>query len=491
LETVELPVSLAQKMELLAPYLDTNRDVKSRSFSLRGKKKLSAVAIFMEGITDYHSLNRDILLPLMNREFQEIRDPGGFLEEVTTSVLTVGQIKTVATPAAMIHSIFDGMTVLIFDGIPDALAIDARGGEYRSIQEPLLDHAVRGPRESFTENIVTNISLVRRKLRDPNLVVESLVLGQRSRTEIAILYIKDIADPGIVAEIKERLAPVNIDGVLSVGQVNQLIEDRPHSVFPVTRTVERADMAAASLLEGRIVVASGESPFMLVYPTLFAEFFRSMDDYYERNIIGAFIKPLRFFAFFIAVSLPSLYIALFAYQPELITYRLLIHVERFRSEVPFPVLFEAIMIELLIQLIIEASLRLPTPLGQTIGVVTGIVLGQAAIMAKLASPSLIIIIAIAALSIYVIPNYSITQSVRIVRILMMIAASTFGLFGFILGWLLILGQLADLESIGVPNMAPLAPTRFADLKDTFFVSPLKKQKERPVSVPIQDKKRRE
>jgi len=314
-------------------------------------------------------------------------------------------------------------------------------------------------------------------------------LGQRSRTEAAILYIKDIADPGIVAEIKRRLAQIDIDGILSAVQINQLIEDKTYSLFPVTRTAERADMVADSLLEGRIAIATGESPFMLIYPTLFIELFHSTDDYYERSIVGSFIQPLRFAAFFVAVSLPALYIALFAYQPEFISYNLLISVERFRSEVPFPVIFEALIIELLVQLIIEAGLRLPTPLGQTVGVVTGIVLGQAAITAKLASPSLIIIIAIAALSIYVIPNYSITQSVRILRVLMIIASTTFGLFGFVLGWLLILSQLADLESIGVPTLAPLAPTRYKDLKASLTVPPLYKRKTRPVSVPIQDKER--
>jgi len=476
-------------MELVSPYLQPNWDVVSREFRIKGKKKLSAAVVFMQGITDNNLLHRDILLPLMNLEPAGNSSPKDFLEEVTASILTVGEVKTVSTAPAMIQSIFDGLTVLMFDGITEVLAIDIRSGEYRQIQEPLLDHAVRGPRESFTENIITNISMVRRKVRDPNLVVEGLVLGQRSHTDAAILYIKDIADPGIVAEIKRRLARINIDGILSAGQINQLIEDKTYSIFPVTRTAERPDMVADSLLEGRIVIAAGESPFMLIYPTLFIELFHTTDDYYERSIVGSFIQPLRFAAFFVAVSLPALYIALFAYQPEFIAYNLLISVERFRSEVPFPVVFEALIIELLVQLIIEAGLRLPTPLGQTVGVVTGIVLGQAAITAKLASPSLIIIIAIAALSIYVIPNYSITQSVRILRVLMIIASSTFGLFGFVLGWLLILSQLADLESIGVPTLAPLAPTRYEDLKASSTVPPLHKRKTRPVSVPIQDKKR--
>lgn len=489
MDTVELPASLSEKMALLLPYIEMNRDVKSRSFSLRGKKNLKAVAIFMEGITDYHSLNRDILLPLMNRDFSGNQAANSLLDGIITSMLTVGQIKKVATTSAMIHSIFDGLTVLIFEGIVESLAIDIRGGEYRQIQEPLLDRSVRGPRESFTENMITNLSLVRRKVRDPNLVVENHIIGQRSRSDVAILYIKDIADPGIVSEIKERLTQIKIDAILSVGQINQLIEDQPGSIFPTVIAVERADMVAAGLLEGRIAIASGESPFMLLYPTLFIEFFQSGDDYYERGIVGMFLRPLRFLAFFIAVSLPALYIALFAFQPELIAFKLLVHVERFRSEVPFSVVFEALIIEFLIQLIIEAGLRLPTPLGQTIGVVTGIVLGQAAITAKLASPSLIIIIAVASISIYVIPNYSLTQSVRILRLLMILLSSTFGLFGFSLGWLFILTHLADLESMGVPSLAPLAPTRFKDLKDSLIVAPLDKRKTRPESIPIQDRKR--
>ena len=373
-----LPPSLSQKnWHFLLPYTEINRDIKSRPFRLKGKKQPKAVVIFMEGITDYQVLNRDILLPLMNRELIRNTTAASFLDEIITSIITVGQIKKVETAPAMITSLFDGLTLIMFEGIAEALAIDIRSGEYRQIQEPVLDRSMRGPRESFTENLITNLSLVRRKIRDPNLVIENFIIGQRSRTDVAILYIKDIADPRIIAEIKERLTQIKIDGILAVGQINQLIEDQTGSVFPAVMAVEKADMVAAGLLEGRIAIAAGESPVMLLYPTLFIEYFQSADDYYERGIVGMFLRPLKFLAFFIAISLPALYIALFAFQPELISFKLLVHVERFRSEVPFPVVFEALLIELLIQLIIEASLRMPTALGQTIGVVTGIVLGQA------------------------------------------------------------------------------------------------------------------
>lgn len=491
LPTGALPPKLDEALEVLRPWLDKNGDVIQRLFKVKGNPSIPAAALYIEGVIDSTVFNRDILYPLMMHGLEaDNENRSDYLVNtiLQTSVAT-GQISKAYNTDDVLHALFDGFVILLFDHIAEALVIDIRGGESRSIQEPLIDKSICGPREGFVENLVVNIALIRRKLRDPNLVVSRTTVGQRSRTDVAVIYIEDIANPAIVAELKKRIDKINIDANLSAGHINQFIEDNPYTVFPLSRIVERTDMVVADLTEGRVVVISNQSPLVLIYPALFVEMFQTAEDYYEKTIVGTFWRPFRFLAFFLAISLPALYIALLSFQPELIPLDLLISVARARAQVPYPVVFETIIQFTIIQFIIEAGLRLPTPLGQTIGVVAGIILGQAAIAAKLASPEVIIIIAITTIATFCIPNYCMAMAARVISLPLLILSSIFGLFGFSLGWLLIIAHLSGLTSAGVPYFSPFAPFRFSDLHDSIVRGFLWKFKNRPVSIPQQDRRR--
>ncbi len=234
------------------------------------------------------------------------------------------------------------------------------------------------------EQIVPNIAMVRRKLRHKNLVVEKIVVGQRSRTEVALLYVQDIADPAIVNNIRNRIQAISIDGVIYSGKIEQIIDDNPYSIFPTVKGTERPDKMAGSLLQGQVGIIVDGSPHTLLLPSLFVSQMQTTEDYAERTYVASFTRLFRFLAFFMAVSLPALYIALISFQPELLPFELIIPVARDRSMVAFPAVIEALIMEVVIQLIVEAGLRLPMPVGQTIGVVGGIILGQMAIQAHLA-----------------------------------------------------------------------------------------------------------
>ncbi|MGI6435805.1 MAG: spore germination protein [Syntrophomonadaceae bacterium] len=488
----QLPHSYEDKMALLKPYIEKNHDLIARQFYLNSKILIPACALYFNGIADEKILNEHVLKPLMiNGNEKELGklSTAHKVDFIISTSISVGQLQKTNSFAMMVHSIFDGMLVLIFEDIKEAVIIDIHGGQLRTIEEPPAEKVTHGPREGFIENLDINISMIRRHLRTPRLVIKKIIVGRRTRTPVAIAYIDDIVDPQLLEQINQRLTRIDTDAILNTGSLIQFIEDTPHSLFPQIWTSERPDKAIAELLEGRIAIMADGSPTAIFLPALFIEFFQAAEDYLERTFVGSYLRFIRFIAFFIAVSFPALYIGLISFTPQLIPLNLVVSIAQARKEVPFPPLVETVIQEFIIQTVIESGLRLPGPVGQTAGVVAGIVLGQAAISAKLASPALIIIIAITTICTFVLPSGPLVQASRVLRLPFIFLTSTFGLFGFSLGWFFVLTHIIGLESLGVPYFAPLAPMRFSDLKDSIFRNFLWKMNIRPLSIPSQQKQR--
>jgi hypothetical protein len=488
----KLPPGYEDKLALLRPYIEKNDDLIARPFYLDSEMKLQACAFYFNGIADDKRLNEHVLKPLMSHSGGW--DPGDFpaadrVDLIVRTSISVGQLRKSDSFAVMVHSIFDGMLVLIFETIQEAVIIDIHGGVARAVEEPPSEKAIRGPREGFIENLDINLSMIRRHLRTPRLVINKTTVGRRTRTPVAVIYIDDIADAGLVEQVNRRLDRIDIDGVISAGNIIQYIEDKPYSLFPQVWTSERPDKTIAELLEGRIAVIVDGTPTAIFLPALFVEFFQASEDYLERTFLGSYLRFARFIAFFIAVSLPALYIGAISFTPELVPLDLVVSIAQARKEVPFPVLIETLLQEFIIQMVIEAGLRLPGPVGQTAGVVSGIVLGQAAISAKLASPAVIIIISITTICTFILPSGPLVQATRILRLPLIFLTAGFGLFGFSLGWLIMLTHLSSLESLGLPYFAPFAPMRYSDLKDSVFRIFLWKMDKRPLSIPSQQKQR--
>ncbi len=488
---VPLPYSYEDKLALLKPYADKNQDLVTRPFYLNNDEKRPGSAFFINGVVDNQLLNEYILKPLMLADVPVANEitPGRELDFIIRTSINAGQVRTTDNQAEMIHGIFDGMAVIIFAHIQEAVIIDIHGGPVRSPEEPPGEKSIQGPREGFIEILDINLALVRRRLRNPRLVVKRTVVGRRTRTPVAVLYIDDIADQDLVEEVNHRLDQIDTDMILDATTLIQYIEDNPFSPFPQIWLSERPDKVIAELMEGRIAVMVDGSPTVFFMPTLFVEFFQASEDYYERTYAGSFLRFLRYLAFFLAVSLPALYIALASFDPELLPTNLVISLGQSRKEVPFPVFIEILIQIFIIELIIEAGLRLPGQVGQTAGVVAGIIMGQASISAKLASPAVIIIIAIATICTFTLPSGRLVQSIRILRLPLMIITAIFGLYGFSLGWVFILAHLASLESLGIPYFAPFAPLHPADLNDSFYRIWLWKMDQRPFSIPTQQKRR--
>ena len=446
-------------------------------------RPINAAILYFDGMVDKKLLNENVLEPLMigSRFPGPPEAPTGVspIQLVESYLLTISEVKEGEKVEDALAAILEGDTALLVDGEAKALLISTKGWEHRSVQQPQSESLIRGPRESFIEILRPNLALLRRKIKSPLLTVEIRKVGRLTQTDLALVYIRGVANQEVLNEVKKRLEKVDIDGVLESGYIEEIIEDAPWSPFPTVQYTERPDKLAANLLEGRIGIMVDGSPMALMVPAVFAQFLQSPEDYYERFMIGSAIRFIRLLGIFVALTLPSLYIALTTFHHEMIPTRLLLSIAATREPVPFPAVVEAFIMELSLELLREASVRLPGPVGNTIGIVGALILGEAAIRAGLVSPAMVIVVAVTAIGSFTVPTFSAAIPLRLIRFPLMLLAAALGLYGVMLGWLAVLIHITSLKSFGVPYLAPAAPARIRGMKDLLLRAPLWSLGQRP------------
>ncbi len=380
-----------------------------------------------------------------------------------------------------------GNTIIFIEGISVALSVSTQGGERRSVQESTTNVSIRGSKEAFTESIETNIAMVRRIINTPDLWIESMKIGKMTKTDVSIMYINGIARNEIIEEVRKRLKRIDIDGVLESGFIEQLIEDQTNTIFPTIHNTERPDGVAGNILEGRIAIFVNGTPFVLMVPALFNDFFQSVEDYYERFDISSAIRLLRTVIFFISLVGPAVYIAATTFHQEMIPTKLAVIVAAQRDSVPFPAFVEALIMEITFEILREAGIRMPKAIGSTISIVGALVIGQAAIQAGIVSPVMVIVVSMTAIASFATPSYAVAISARLIRFMFMVSAATFGFYGMILAFIILVVHLSSLRSFGVPYMTPLAPFIREEAGDTIVRRPLWGNKKRPNLISGQNK----
>ncbi|MGX1194654.1 spore germination protein [Metabacillus sp. SLBN-84] len=364
----------------------------------------------------------------------------------------------------------------------ELLLIPAITLEKRAVSLPEVEYSVVGPKEAFVESLDANLNLIRKRLPVPELISEEIKVGRLSKTRVAVLYIKDIADDANVQTIVQRISDIDYDNVLDSSVIAQIIADNHHSVFPQLIDTERPDRVAGVLTEGKITILVDGSPHALTGPTTLIEFFSAFEDYFLSYPIASVFRLVRLFAVFFSVISTAMYVGVLTYHYEMIPQNLLNPLVASRSGVPFPPIWEAIILELTIELLREAGARLPTKIGQTIGIVGGIVIGTAAVQAGLTSNVLLIIVALAALASFTTPVYQMGNVIRLIRFPFIFSAQLFGLMGIAFCFAYFLGHLLKLSSLGRPYLAPVYPLRMKDLKDSLFRLPIYMQNTRPLQM---------
>lgn len=388
-------------------------------------------------------------------------------------------VKEITTFQEGVDAVLSGDTLILIDFCNDGLVVATKGWEMRGISQPETEAVVRGPRDGFTETLRTNTAHVRRRIRDPLLRFDPMVIGTKTRTDINIAYIEGTVKENLVEEVKHRLQGIKIDGILESGYIEEFIEDAPLSPFPTIQSTERPDKVAAALLEGRVAIFVDNTPFVLIVPTSFWEYLQASDDYYSRYWSGSFFRVVRLVAFMLSLILPSIYVMLVSFHQEMIPTALAFTIASGKEVVPFPSLFEVLLMELVFEFIKEAGLRMPKSIGSAVSIVGSLVIGQAAVQAGLVSPSIVIVVAITGIASFAIPNYAASFSIRILRFPLLIASGTLGLLGFAAVFFALAINTLSIRSFGLSYFAPLTPFVPSDQKDVIFRPPWWSMDKRP------------
>ncbi|WP_020063243.1 spore germination protein [Bacillus sp. 123MFChir2] len=443
-------------------------DLVIRRFQMPGDG-LEAALVYLSGLTDKQLIQKHVLTPLMDSGY-----------DVNKEIpIPLGHIEMINTWSRIENAILGGDSVLLIHGQRTAHQLDTKGWPQRNIEDTHNEISLKGAHQSFVETGSQNVAMIRRYIPHREFMVKEIIIGMRSKTRISILYLKDVASEDVLKELETRIQGVTVDAIASSGELIEFIEDNPYSPFPQFMLTERPDVAVSHILQGRFVAVVDHSPNVLIAPTNFISFFQGVDDYGTRWLVASFIRILRFIAFMIALFLPASYVAFISFNFEVIPVELYLSIAESRTRVPFSPVMEALLMEMTLEMMREGALRLPTPIGQTVGIVGGIIIGQAAVQAGIVSNIMIIVVAVTAIASFIIPNYDMGAAVRLLRFPMMISAALFGIVGIVIGWMTLVAHLISLESLGTPYGTPLAPFRFADMKDAFIRFPLWTMKNRP------------
>ncbi|MFM1652077.1 spore germination protein [Brevibacillus sp. B_LB10_24] len=469
-------------------YLPKNSDIVVRDFWIPLQPPIEAMIVFTEGLVDSKVINNNILEPLMMLAAlpEEKLDKSRF-QMVKNTLLPGNQVMQYERWEDVKKNILAGSTAVFVDGVDVAFVVETKGWEHRNVSDSKAEAAIRGPHDAFTENLRTNTGLVRSRLRTEHLITEMTQVGKLAPTDVAIMYVKGIANPKLVSEVKRRINAIKADFLQDSGVLEQYIEDRTALLIPKMTSTERPDRVAASLAEGFVAVFVGQSSFALIMPTMIWSMMQTSEDYYTRSPVASIIRVGRVLALIIALLLPAQYIAIANYHPEMIPTDLMLAIAAAREKVPFPLILEVIMMEFAIELILEAGIRIPNVIGPTIGIVGALILGEAAVQARVVSPLLVIVVAITTLATFTMPNTGFALGIRVLRFGFVLMASFWGFYGITLGVIALLMQWACSKSFGVPILSPVSPfkppvgdtmVRVEPYKETHRPRPLYTGKER-------------
>ncbi len=487
-------------------------DVIIREFSLLAQNiEYKAFVLYIDGMVDSPVINEFILSPLMMRNRANIFDDKqkkfvseekidnvtlknfkkskekNLVDFIYNSLIPQNSVDKVTDFSDIYSAINMGNCMLFVDSLDTAFNLDVKGFKQRNIDSPSNEIVVRGSQEAFVENIRTNTSMIRRLVNNENLVMETLTVGQITKTQVSIGYIKSLANEDLVAEVRYRINNLSVDYLISSGQLEQLIQDSPESLFPQMVATERPDKVSNFLLEGRVVIVVNGSPYVLVAPGVFVDFITSPEDLNLKYQFSNLEKIIRLLAIFLSLLLPGIYIAVTNYHQELIPTELLFTIAAARESVPFPTFVEILLMEVSFELIREAGLRVPTPLGSTIGIVGALILGEAAVSASLVSPVLIIIIAITGICSFSIPDFSLNFTFRIYRFVYIILGYMAGFLGISFGIFIQLAIMCKLKSFGSPYINPYILGKNKRSISSYFIPPIWKRERTSSFVHAQKK----
>jgi len=430
------------------------------------------IAVFcLPYLIESDKLENHLLKTLLN-------GPESWTNEKMLNEIPLGKGSATNSLQEILNKLILGEVFVYIESEPSIISYDIQKLDNRSLEKAEIESVILGPQISFTESLNINLNLLRQTTRSTDLVFETIIVGKDIPREVRLVYLNSIANDTDINTMRQRLQDLDVDEVEDITVLKQYVEDSSTNFFPQYYSTELPDRVSYVIKKGKIAVLMEESPIAFIAPSTFFSFLESTEDLYMRWNVGSLLRFLRMLAMFISISITSFYVALVTYQYELIPSELLVTLGKSRSEVPFPPVIEALLIEFLVELLREAGARLPTKIGQTIGIVGGIIIGESAVQAGLSSNILIIAVAMSALASYTTPNYLMATSLRIIRFPMILLAATYGIVGIMFGFCFLIMHLLRLTSLGRPYLAPLYPLQLQDFNKVFYHLPRQFQNQR-------------
>ncbi|ULO10605.1 spore germination protein [Paenibacillus sp. 19GGS1-52] len=484
-----LSTSLDETLGLFRRIFNNDGTLKIRVINNMHCDKIRCSLIYIDGMIDRELVQEGIIRPVTSFDFTkvDISKPAELMERIRTQVVNISDVIVSTNLEELISAVVAGKTLLLLDGYAGALNLNAQGWETRAITEPMTDKAVRGPRDGFTESLLVNLTLIRRRLQNSDLKFIFSDIGTRSKTQICICYMEGLASPDILKELQGRLERIEIDHILDTGYLSELIRDEPYSPFEMIGSTERPDSVVSKMMEGRITVLIEGSPFALTLPFVFVENFQSSEDYYINYYYASFNRFLRVIGAFMSISIPALYVALVTFSQEMLPTMLLLSIATARLAVPFPTVVEAVLMLTIFEILREAGARIPTSIGQAVSIVGALVLGQAAVDARIVSAPMVIVVGLTGITTLLNPR--LTGPLIIVRILLLLASFFMGIYGYFFALLGLVIHLMSLRSFGVPYMLGVGTIRPQDIKDTVIRAPWWYMHQRPAMIGARNMKR--
>jgi len=466
-----IPVKLKAVKNKLDEIFSNCSDLITREITCGEDGSAKILVAYINGFVDNRLLNQDVIRPVIDfLSGAQYNDGSGIYEQLLRCIVINSDIKEATDMWQAVDGIVSGEALIFIDGEDRALAVGVKTPEERQVEEPDTETSIRGSREGFVENLITNMILIRKRLKNPDLKMEIMQLGERTRTDICICYIKGLANEEIVKEVKERLCKINTDAVLDTGIIEQYISDNRSTLFPTVGNSEKCDKLVGKLLEGRVAILCDGTPYAITVPYLFIESIQTTDDYFDHAFFATFMRLLRLLALLTSNLLPALYVALVVFHQTVIPFKLMITLAASQEGIPFPPFIEALLMIVAFELLREAGVRMPRPVGQALSIVGAIVLGEASVAAGIASNLMVVIVAITAVCSFVVPP--LIRATMLLRFVFLAAANFMGFLGIMVVIVAVFTHLCKLRSFGIPYMAPFSPLTAHDLKDSLIMVPV-------------------
>lgn len=433
--------------------------------------------VYIAPLTDNNLLNESVIKPLI--EFDEVIE-GNVCDFIREQVLANNEVQEQEDINQFVTELLKGRAGIIIDKSGKLLTCDVEKIVVRPIQEPPSSAVIKGPREGFNESIKYNLSLIRQKLPTPDLVIDTFSVGKYTKTQVAVVYLQDIADKNVVKEIERRVSKIDIDGVVDSYYISAYLQSKPNSMFKQVGDTEKPDILVSKMLEGRVGIIVDGSPIVLTLPFILIEDLQESDDYYSQPVKVTFLRILRLIGVVLAVLLPGTYVAIQLYHYKILPTEFLITIMDTTQGIPFTPFTEVLFIVLLFEILYEANLHMPQYMGMALSIVGALILGETAVNAGLVSPPAVMIVALSGLTFYVVPNQA--SQFSLLRILYVFVGATLGLFGILAFSVWVVSYLSSFDSYESAYLAPSAPYIKGDMKDFLVKAPLDKMKTRPISI---------